>query len=164
MIDSHNRVRLIPGAEILPTDIQTLPYPGFPTDMQAQFMALMTLSNGNSMVTETVFENRLRHVAEFSRMGANIRVNGNCAVIQGVPLLSGAPVMATDLRASAALVLAGVGARGKTVMSGLHHLDRGYEQLERKLTALGAQITRIDDRSGDAESVSSDTATTQVGF
>jgi UDP-N-acetylglucosamine 1-carboxyvinyltransferase len=112
--------------------------------MQAQFMALMTLSNGNSMVTETVFENRLRHVAEFSRMGANIRVNGNCAVIKGVPMLSGAPVMATDLRASAALVLAGLGAQGTTVMSGLCHLDRGYERLEQKLTQLGAHITRLD--------------------
>ncbi len=142
--DTHNQLRLVPGDEILPTDIQTLPYPGFPTDMQAQFMALMTLSNGNSMVTETVFENRLRHVAEFSRMGANIRVNGNCAVIKGVPMLSGAPVMATDLRASAALVLAGLGAQGTTVMSGLCHLDRGYERLEQKLTQLGAHITRLD--------------------
>jgi UDP-N-acetylglucosamine 1-carboxyvinyltransferase len=144
VVESHNRVRLVPGEEILATDIQTLPYPGFPTDMQAQFMALMALSNGNSLITETVFENRLRHVAEFSRMGANIRVNGNCAVIQGVPMLSGAPVMATDLRASAALVLAGLGAHGKTVMSGLQHLDRGYEQLEYKLTQIGARITRIN--------------------
>ncbi|MGF1459895.1 MAG: UDP-N-acetylglucosamine 1-carboxyvinyltransferase [Leptolyngbyaceae cyanobacterium] len=143
VVESHNRVRIVPGAEILPTNIQTLPYPGFPTDMQAQFMALMTLSTGNSLITETVFENRLRHVAEFNRMGANIRVTNNCAVIQGVPMLSGAPVMATDLRASAALVLAGLGAQGKTVMSGLQHLDRGYEQLETKLTSLGAQITRV---------------------
>jgi UDP-N-acetylglucosamine 1-carboxyvinyltransferase len=148
VVESPNRISLIPGDEIQATDIQTLPYPGFPTDMQAQFMALMTLSNGSSMVTETVFENRLRHVAEFSRMGANVRVNGNCAIIQGVPMLSGAPVMATDLRASAALVLAGLGAQGKTVMSGLQHLDRGYEQLERKLTKLGAKITRIDGTTG----------------
>jgi len=162
VVDSHNRVRLIPGTEILPTDIQTLPYPGFPTDMQAQFMALMTLSSGNSMVTETVFENRLRHVAEFSRMGANIRVNGNCAVIQGVPLLSGAPVMATDLRASAALVLAGLGAHGKTVMSGLHHLDRGYERLEYKLSLLGAQITRIDGHTSQADQPSNSTTATNV--
>ncbi|NER78050.1 MAG: UDP-N-acetylglucosamine 1-carboxyvinyltransferase [Leptolyngbya sp. SIO1D8] len=147
VIDSPNRVTLVPGAEILATDIQTLPYPGFPTDMQAQFMALMTLSNGSSMITETVFENRLRHVAEFSRMGANIRVNGNCAIVQGVPILSGAPVIATDLRASAALVLAGLGAQGKTVMSGLHHLDRGYEQLEKKLAQVGAQIQRLGDQS-----------------
>ena len=144
LIESPNRVRLLPGDEILATDIQTLPYPGFPTDMQAQFMALMTLSNGNSLITETVFENRLRHVAEFSRMGANIRINGNCAVVQGVPMLSGAPVTATDLRASAALVLAGLGAQGKTIMSGLHHLDRGYERLEHKLSLLGAHIRRIN--------------------
>ncbi|MGD1928275.1 MAG: UDP-N-acetylglucosamine 1-carboxyvinyltransferase [Leptolyngbyaceae cyanobacterium] len=148
--ESHNRIKLIPGDEILPTNIQTLPYPGFPTDMQAQFMALMTLSSGNSMVTETVFENRLRHVAEFGRMGANIRVTGNCAVIQGVPMLSGAPVMATDLRASAALVLAGLGAQGKTIMSGIHHLDRGYEQLERKLTQIGAHITRLEGADAQA--------------
>ncbi|MBE7381606.1 MAG: UDP-N-acetylglucosamine 1-carboxyvinyltransferase [Leptolyngbya sp. SIO1E4] len=151
VIESHNRVKLIPGTEILATDIQTLPYPGFPTDMQAQFMALMTLSNGSSMVTETVFENRLRHVAEFSRMGANIRVKGNCAIVQGVSMLSGAPVMATDLRASAALVLAGLGAQGKTVMSGLHHLDRGYERLEQKLAQLGARIQRIDSVGADAQ-------------
>lgn len=143
-LESHNRVSFTPGAEILPTDIQTLPYPGFPTDMQAQFMALMTLSTGSSMVTETVFENRLRHVAEFSRMGANIRINGNCAIVQGVPLLSGAEVMATDLRASAALVIAGLGAHGKTIISGLHHLDRGYEQLEKKLVQVGAQIQRVE--------------------
>lgn len=144
IIESHNRVKLIPGDEILATDIQTLPFPGFPTDMQAQFMALMTLSDGNSLVTETVFENRLQHVAEFSRMGANIRVNGNCAVVQGVSMLSGAEVVATDLRASAALVIAGLGAHGRTVMSGLHHLDRGYEQLEQKLTQAGAHIQRIE--------------------
>ena len=151
MIESPNRVKLLPGSEILATDIQTLPFPGFPTDMQAQFMALMTLSNGSSMITETVFENRLRHVAEFSRMGAHIRIKGNCAIVQGTPLLSGAPVMATDLRASAALVLAGLGAQGKTEMSGLHHLDRGYEQLERKLTELGAQIHRIGENSASTD-------------
>ncbi|MEM6520212.1 MAG: UDP-N-acetylglucosamine 1-carboxyvinyltransferase, partial [Cyanobacteria bacterium P01_C01_bin.70] len=150
IVESPNRIKIIPGAEILATDIQTLPYPGFPTDMQAQFMALMTLSNGSSLITETVFENRLRHAAEFNRMGANIRVTGNCAVIQGVPRLSGAPVMATDLRASAALVLAGLGADGKTVMSGLHHLDRGYEQLEQKLAMLGAHITRLEGADAQA--------------
>lgn len=146
VVESPNRVRIIPADEIIATDIQTLPYPGFPTDMQAQFMALMTLGNGNSLITETVFENRLQHVAEFNRMGANIRVSGNCAVVQGVPMLSGAPVMATDLRASAALVIAGLGAQGKTVMSGLHHLDRGYEQIEQKLTKLGAKIHRTSDQ------------------
>ncbi|WP_008318929.1 UDP-N-acetylglucosamine 1-carboxyvinyltransferase [Leptolyngbya sp. PCC 6406] len=143
VVETPNRVRLLPGREIHATDIQTLPYPGFPTDMQAQFMALMTLSNGSSMFTETVFENRLRHVAEFNRMGANIRLNGNCAIVQGVPVLSGAPVVATDLRASAALVLAGLAAQGKTVMAGVQHLDRGYEQLEQKLVKLGAHIERV---------------------
>ena len=151
VVEAPNRVRLGPGAEIQPVDIQTLPHPGFPTDMQAQFMALMTLSNGSSMVTETVFENRLRHVAEFNRMGANIRLNGNCAIVQGVPMLSGAPVVATDLRASAALVIAGLGANGKTVMEGLQHLDRGYEQLEQKLIQLGADIKRIPAAAKDEE-------------
>jgi len=159
VVESHNRLKIVPGHEILATDIQTLPYPGFPTDMQAQFMALMTRSTGNSMVTETVFENRLRHVAEFSRMGANIRVTGNCAVIQGMPMLSGAPVMATDLRASAALVLAGLGAQGKTVMSGLQHLDRGYEGLEQKLTKLGAHITRLEGAAAQAAQESEEATT-----
>ena len=162
VIESHNRIKIVPGHEILATDIQTLPYPGFPTDMQAQFMALMTRSNGNSMVTETVFENRLRHVAEFNRMGANIRVTGNCAVIQGMPMLSGAPVMATDLRASAALVLAALGAQGKTVMSGLYHLDRGYEQLEQKLTKLGARIIRLEGAEAQAAQESEGTTTARL--
>ncbi|MEM6839592.1 MAG: UDP-N-acetylglucosamine 1-carboxyvinyltransferase [Cyanobacteria bacterium P01_C01_bin.120] len=159
VVESPNRIKIIPGHEILATDIQTLPYPGFPTDMQAQFMALMTLSNGSSLITETVFENRLRHAAEFNRMGANIRVTGNCAVIQGVPLLSGAPVMATDLRASAALVLAALGADGKTVMSGLNHLDRGYEQLENKLAKLGARITRLAGANAQAATESETSST-----
>jgi UDP-N-acetylglucosamine 1-carboxyvinyltransferase len=140
--EGTNCLRLIP-AELKATDLETLPYPGFPTDMQAQFMALLCLSEGNSVISETVFENRLRHVAELQRMGANIRVRGNHALIQGVPFLSGAPVMATDLRASAALVLAGLAAQGKTIVRGLHHLDRGYEDLESKLSKLGAKIQRI---------------------
>lgn len=144
--EETNRLRLIPGA-LKATDIETLPYPGFPTDMQAQFMALLSLSEGNSVISETVFENRLRHVAELQRMGANIRVRGNHALIQGVPLLSGAPVMATDLRASAALVLAGLAAQGKTIVRGLHHLDRGYENLEEKLRKLGAKIQRVTEES-----------------
>lgn len=123
-------------------DIETLPYPGFPTDMQAQFMALLTLSEGNSVVKETVFENRLQHVAELCRMGANIRLKGNIAVVTGVPALSGAPVTATDLRASAALVLAGLAAQGETQIKGLHHLDRGYDRIEHKLRQLGATIYR----------------------
>ena len=140
--EGDNRLRLIPG-ELKATDIETLPYPGFPTDMQAQFMALLCLSEGNSLISETVFENRLRHVAELQRMGANIRLKGNHALITGVPFLSGAPVMATDLRASAALVIAGLAARGTTVVKGLHHLDRGYEDIEGKLRKLGAKIERI---------------------
>jgi UDP-N-acetylglucosamine 1-carboxyvinyltransferase len=113
--------------------------------MQAQFMALLSISEGNSLVTETVFENRLRHVAELKRMGANIKVKGNSALVAGVPILSGAPVMATDLRASAALVIAGLAADGKTIVQGLQHLDRGYENLEQKLQGLGAKIQRLED-------------------
>lgn len=140
--EGGNYLRLIPG-ELKATDIKTLPYPGFPTDMQAQFMALLCLSEGNSVISETVFENRLRHVAELNRMGADIRVKGNHAIVRGVPFLSGAPVMATDLRASAALVLAGLAAEGKTIVEGLHHLDRGYDNLEEKLKQLGAKLERI---------------------
>ncbi len=139
--EDTQRLRLIPGV-LKPTDIETLPYPGFPTDMQAQFMALLSVTQGNSVVTETVFENRLAHVAELNRMGANIRVKGHYALISGVSQLSGAPVMATDLRASAALVLAGLAAEGTTIMQGLHHLDRGYDDLEGKLRKLGANIQR----------------------
>ncbi|WP_430541018.1 UDP-N-acetylglucosamine 1-carboxyvinyltransferase [Roseofilum acuticapitatum] len=145
--EGERQLRLIPAERIVATDIETLPYPGFPTDMQAQFMALLTIAEGNSMVTETVFENRLRHVAELQRMGANIRVKGNIAIVKGVPLLSGAPVLATDLRASAALVLAGLAAEGTTIIQDLQHLDRGYEQLEVKLQQLGARLTRIEKAS-----------------
>jgi len=140
--DAPNRLRLVPAYCNRAIDIETLPYPGFPTDMQAQFMALLTLCEGNSVITETVFENRLQHVAELNRMGADIRVKGNHAIIRGVPLLSGAPVVATDLRASAALVLAGLAAQGTTIIQGLNHMDRGYENLEAKLRKLGAQIER----------------------
>jgi len=139
--EGENRLRIIPG-KLKATDIETLPYPGFPTDMQAQFMALLSVSEGNSIISETVFENRLQHVAELQRMGANIRIKGNHALMQGVPFLSGAPVIATDLRASAALVIAGLAAQGKTIVSGLHHLDRGYENIESKLRKLGAKIER----------------------
>ncbi|EKQ70578.1 UDP-N-acetylglucosamine 1-carboxyvinyltransferase [Leptolyngbyaceae cyanobacterium JSC-12] len=145
MQEGTNTLRIIPTDHYRATDIETLPYPGFPTDMQAQFMALMTLSEGDSVISETVFENRLRHVAELNRMGADIRVKGNIAIVRGVPMLSGAPVVATDLRASAALVLAGLAARGKTSIQGLHHLDRGYEQLETKLQQLGARLRRVSE-------------------
>lgn len=136
-------LRIIPAYRHAATDIKTLPHPGFPTDMQAQFMALLTVSDGDSVVTETVFENRMRHVAELNRMGANIRLKGNCALVRGVPKLSGAPVIATDLRASAALVLAGLAADGLTIIHSLQHLDRGYERLELKLQKLGARIQRV---------------------
>jgi UDP-N-acetylglucosamine 1-carboxyvinyltransferase len=143
--DGPSRLRYVPSRTITPTDIQTGPFPGFPTDMQAQFMALMAVCEGSSLITETVFENRLRHVAELNRMGADIRLNGNCAIIKGVHQLSGAPVLATDLRASAALVLAGLAAKGTTTIQGLHHLDRGYDDLEGKLRKLGANLRRYGD-------------------
>lgn len=141
--DSGNRLRVVPGDLHIGADIETLPYPGFPTDMQAQFMALLTLSEGDSVVSETVFENRLRHVAELNRMGADIRLKGNHAIIRGVASLSGAPVLATDLRASAALVLAGLAASGTTSIQGLHHLDRGYDDIEGKLRKVGAKLQRV---------------------
>lgn len=153
-MESANRMRIIPSAVRSACDIETLPFPGFPTDMQAQFMALLTLAEGSSVLTETVFENRLRHVAELNRMGADIRVKGNIAVVQGVSQLSGAPVVATDLRASAALVLAGLAADGVTSIQGLHHLDRGYDNLEGKLSQLGAKVERVyDDSPSQAASV-----------
>ncbi len=124
-------------------DVMTEPYPGFPTDMQAQTMALMTVSTGAAMITETVFENRFMHVPELCRMGANINVHGSSAIVRGVAGLSGAPVMATDLRASVSLVLAGLAARGDTVINRVYHLDRGYEKLEAKLAACGAEIERV---------------------
>jgi UDP-N-acetylglucosamine 1-carboxyvinyltransferase len=124
-------------------DAMTEPYPGFPTDMQAQFMALMSVAEGASMVTETIFENRFMHVPELNRMGARINVHGASAIVRGVPELKGAPVMATDLRASLSLILAGLGAKGETVVNRVYHLDRGYEAVERKLAACGADIERI---------------------
>ncbi len=124
-------------------DIRTMPYPGFPTDLQAQMMALVTRAGGTSRFTETVFENRMLHAGELVRLGAQVRVEGNTAVVRGPTPLSGAPVMATDLRASVSLVLAGLAARGETTVSRVYHLDRGYERLEAKLGALGARITRV---------------------
>lgn len=124
-------------------DVMTEPYPGFPTDMQAQIMALLTVAEGAAMITETVFENRFMHVPELCRMGANINVHGASAIVRGVARLSGAPVMATDLRASVSLVLAGLAAQGDTTVHRVYHLDRGYEQIEAKLAACGAQIERL---------------------
>ena len=126
-------------------DVMTEPYPGFPTDMQAQFMALLSVAEGASMMTETIFENRFMHVPELNRMGARINVHGASAIIRGVARLSGAPVMATDLRASFSLILAGLAATGETVLNRIYHLDRGYEAVERKLTGCGARIERVAD-------------------
>ncbi len=131
--------------KIKSVSLTTRPYPGFPTDMQAQFMALMSLGQNTSLIKETIFENRFMHVSELRRMGADIQISGNQAVIKGVSRLLGAPVMATDLRASASLVLAGLAADGTTEISRVYHLDRGYEGLEKKLLPLGAQIERIKD-------------------
>ncbi|MGE5515033.1 MAG: UDP-N-acetylglucosamine 1-carboxyvinyltransferase [Bacteroidota bacterium] len=130
-------------------DIMTEPFPGFPTDMQAQLMALLTTANGASMITETIFENRYMHVPELIRMGARINVHGSSAIVRGVPKLSGAQVMATDLRASSSLILAGLAAEGETVVNRVYHLDRGYERVEEKLAACGAQIERIKDEAAE---------------
>lgn len=128
---------------ITSVDVKTWPFPGFPTDMQAQFMALMTLGSGVSVITEQIFENRFMHVPELNRMGAKIKLEGRSAIVQGVRQLTGAPVMATDLRASASLVLAGLAAKGETEVSRVYHLDRGYEVLDKKLEAVGARIRRV---------------------
>jgi UDP-N-acetylglucosamine 1-carboxyvinyltransferase len=136
-------VRVRGGEAILSQDVKTMPYPGFPTDMQAQFMVLMSVARGFSVISESIFENRFIHVSELKRMGADISISGSHAMIKGVPALSGAPVMASDLRASACLVLAGLVARGATRISRIYHLDRGYEALEKKFAALGADIARV---------------------
>ncbi|MEZ5448990.1 MAG: UDP-N-acetylglucosamine 1-carboxyvinyltransferase [Thiolinea sp.] len=125
-------------------DIRTDPYPAFPTDMQAQFMAMNTCSSGIGVIVETIFENRMMHVAELMRLGANIRLEGNTAIVAGMPNLKGAPVMATDLRASASLILAGLAAKGKTTVDRIYHTDRGYERIEEKLAGLGANIQRVN--------------------
>ncbi len=135
-------VRIRRSGPIKPVDIQTEPFPGFPTDTQAQFMALMTLAEGASIIRETIFENRFMHVPELSRLGADIQVRGNEAVVRGPSNLKGAPVMATDLRASVSLVIAGLAAEGDTIVNRIYHLDRGFERLEDKLSACGADIIR----------------------
>jgi UDP-N-acetylglucosamine 1-carboxyvinyltransferase len=135
-------IRVVSSGKVTSVDIKTLPYPGFPTDLQAQMMVLMTIANGTSVITETVFENRFMHVNELMRMGADIVIEGNSAIVKGVTKLRGAPVMATDLRASASLVLAGLVAEGKTELSRVYHIDRGYERIEGKLSCLGADIKR----------------------
>ena len=137
-------VRIISDGKLKAVDIKTLPYPGFPTDMQAQMMAMATLAEGTGMITETVFENRFMHVDELKRMGANIKIEGRSAVVEGVPRLTGCPVKATDLRAGAAMVLAGLVAEGETEIGCIHHIDRGYEGLVDKFRSLGADIRRVD--------------------
>ncbi len=139
----ENGVRVRGKQRAKGVDITTLPYPGFPTDLQAQMMVLMSVADGVSVITETIFENRFMHALELNRMGADIRLEGNRAIIKGVESLSGAPVMATDLRASVSLVLAGLVARDETEVSRVYHLDRGYEHIERKFSSLGASIKRI---------------------
>jgi UDP-N-acetylglucosamine 1-carboxyvinyltransferase len=131
------------NGRITGVDVMSEPYPGFPTDLQAQTMALMTIADGAAMITETIFENRFMHVPELKRMGANINVHGSSAMVRGVHRLLGAPVMATDLRASVSLVVAGLVAEGETVINRVYHLDRGYERLEEKLAACGARIERV---------------------
>ncbi len=131
------------GAGIDAVDVTTAPFPGFPTDLQAQFMALMTRARGTSRITETIFENRFMHVQELARLGAHIKLEGDTAIVEGVERLNGAPVMATDLRASVSLVIAGLAAEGETIVNRVYHLDRGFERLEEKLGACGADITRI---------------------
>ena len=137
-------IRVACDNPIKAVDIKTMPYPGFPTDMQAQFMAMLTVAEGSGMVTETVFENRFMHVDELKRMGAHIKVDGRTAVVEGVPSLKGSQVKATDLRAGAAMVLAGLVAEGETAIGYIHHIDRGYDNLVSKLIGLGADIRRVD--------------------
>ncbi len=147
-IDSDGEETTAVGSRrIRSVDVKTLPYPGFPTDMQAQFMVLMSLAKGLSVISETIFENRFIHVSELKRMGADVRLQKDSAIIQGVERLSGARVMATDLRASASLLLAGLAAEGITEVSRVYHLDRGYEALDKKLAALGADIKRVEEET-----------------
>jgi len=131
------------GAGIAPVDVTTEPFPGFPTDLQAQFMGLMTMAKGKSHITETIFENRFMHVQELARLGAHITLSGQTAIVEGVQKLKGAPVMATDLRASVSLVIAGLAAEGETIVNRVYHLDRGFERLEEKLTGCGAVVERL---------------------
>ncbi|MBE8965994.1 UDP-N-acetylglucosamine 1-carboxyvinyltransferase [Nostocales cyanobacterium LEGE 12452] len=149
--EKPDHLHILPAESLKATDIETQYHPGFPTDMQAPFMALLAVAEGDSVINESVFENRLRHASELNRLGADIRVKGNAAFVRGVPKLSGAPVLGTDLRASAALVIAGLAAEGQTTIQGLQHLDRGYDRLDMKLQQLGAKILRVGETSTDAE-------------
>lgn len=141
--ETKEGIRVIGPQRPVATNIKTMPYPGFPTDMQAQFMALMCIADGTSIIKETIFENRFMHVAELRRMGADISIEGGTATVKGIKVLKGAPLMATDLRASASLVLAGLIAKGVTEVTRIYHLDRGYERMEEKLKRLGADIQRV---------------------
>jgi len=149
--EAKDCLRILPAKTLKAINIDTLPHPGFPTDMQAPFMALLTVAEGDSIINESVFENRLRHAGELNRLGADIRIKGNTAFVRGVPMLSGAPVIGTDLRASAALVIAGLAATGTTIVQGLHHLDRGYDRLDMKLQQLGAKVIRVSQTSKDVD-------------
>ena len=142
-IDGNSILLDMTNRRIKPVDIITAPHPGFPTDMQAQFTVLNALAEGESKVTETIFENRFMHIPELNRMGAQIKIAGNTAFISGRPMLKGAQVMATDLRASASLVIAGLVAQGTTIVDRIYHMDRGYEHIERKVRGLGGSIERI---------------------
>ncbi len=140
----EDSITVVADKRLSGVDVMTEPFPGFPTDLQAQMTALMSTANGAAMITESIFENRFMHIPELARMGANVTVHGASSLVRGVPALTGAPVMATDLRASASLVLAGLAAEGETVISRVYHLDRGYERIEEKLAAVGADIERVD--------------------
>ena len=143
--EQDQAIRIEASAPLGPLTLSTVPYPGFATDMQAQMMAMLCKASGASVLTETIFENRYMHVPELARMGADIQVHGRTAVVRGVDQLTGAPVMATDLRASMSLILAGLAANGETAVQRVYHLDRGYERLEEKLSAVGADIERVSD-------------------
>ena len=138
-------IRIQSDGDILPVDVSTAVYPGFPTDMQAQWMALMSIARGFAVVTDTIFFDRFTHVAELQRLGADITLEHNMAIVKGVPNLSGARVMSTDLRASACLIIAGLAAKGRTDISRVYHIDRGYEHIEEKLKKLGAEIWRDEE-------------------
>lgn len=144
IFEDENEVRVIGPKEIIPADIKTMPHPGFPTDLQSPFMALLTKANGSSMVIETVFENRFMNVPELKRMGADIKIEGRTAMVQGVEMLEGARVTATDLRAGAALIISGLVAEGETIVSDIYHVERGYVDIVGKLTNLGANLERVE--------------------
>ena len=143
VIEYDEAIRVIANKPLKPTNVKTLPYPGFPTDMQPQMSAVLCLANGTSIMTESIFENRFRYIDELSRMGANIKVEGNIAIIDGIDEFEGAEVTAPDLRAGAALILSGLAAEGITKINRVDYIDRGYEEIEKKLSALGADIARV---------------------